>query len=227
MACVSSNKEQDEVRPKARPEQREARSILQQPALWGSNVKLQDETRIQTLLGQTFQATICMATAIRSTKVEPFRSDIILVVYTAKYGIDPLPQTEMSAYNRTLEISPMFLSRSLGPILLKHTSERLPIVSREPKLCIVLQVAVHCHKRNKTTMILPQSFFAVKQEADRSLPLPLRNTLSNVKKEGKHTQLQELDVAASLQHLKISCPRYSQPPLSDWMLGMFSLLPSL
>lgn len=36
------------------------------------------------------------------------------------YWIDPLPQTEMSAYNRTLEISPMSLSRLLVSILLKH-----------------------------------------------------------------------------------------------------------
>lgn len=72
-------------------------------------------------------------------------------------------------------------------------------------------------------MIQPQSLFAVKQEADRSLPLPTLNTFCNIKKEGKHTRYQELDVAASLQHLKISCPRYVPPLLSDWMRGMFSV----
>lgn len=74
-------------------------------------------------------------------------------------------------------------------------------------------------------MIHPQSLFSMKQEGDRSLPLPPLNTFSITKREGRQPRLQELDVAASLQHLKVSCPRYAPPPLSDWMLGMIFSVP--
>lgn len=81
---------------------------------------------------------------LKWTPLDP--SHMILALQIAVCSVDPLPQAEMNAYNRTLEILFTSSLRSLFP-LFSMIPERLPIVSTWTEVvhCITLAVPYYYH----------------------------------------------------------------------------------
>lgn len=130
---------------------------------------------------------------------------------------DPLPQTEMSAYNRILEISfsvhsphPLFLTFF---IIAEWAAYCVHLVRRSYIVLLWLCYTIH------TIMIEPQGWsVARQQEDDRTLTLPSLRIALNISHRDNRIRLQELDVAASLQNLRSSTPRYAPPSApTEWV----------
>lgn len=134
---------------------------------------------------------------------------------------DPLPQTEMSAYNRILEISSVSLHHPLFPHLLYHLGEAAYCINLVRRSRIVLQLL--CLIIYSIMLQPQQAWPTATKDGDR---LPSLNSVLSIKSQGNRLWLQEVEAATSLQKLKESTPRHPPASVAEWVSGKFYIQPT-
>lgn len=141
----------------------------------------QDLTRMGYHFGSSRKPPGCTGDQI-GPKWSPFRSVTNDNRFSHEYGehcasTDPLPQTEMSAYNRILEILSRCPRPSLVLHLLYHLGEAAYCVDLVRRFYIVLQVTVlyyHLNYHDRNTRLACEQARG-EQESDTSKPHKPRN----------------------------------------------------